>query len=88
MATPTYVEVDKAGQWFATSMSGYGVPAGQFGIHVWYRRSFTAPWQLLRFRDGCHGSLQVWCGKLFFVINQKDRMVGAEMIERWAGVWV
>lgn len=87
-AAPTYVEVDRRGAWFATSMSGYGVPAGQFGIHVWYRPTFTAPWQLIRFRDKCHGSLHVLMGKLYFIINQDNKQVGAELIERWGGVWV
>lgn len=85
MATRTDVKIDKAGQWFMTSMSGANVPAGQFGIHVWYRKSFTAPWELIRFRDGCHGSLHVLAGKLYFVINTKSGGPIAEQIERWQG---
>jgi hypothetical protein len=85
MATPTYVFVDKAGQWFATSMSNANVPAGQFGIHVWYRKSMTAPWELLRFKDGCHGNLTLLQGKLYFIVNTKSGAVIAEQIERYQG---
>jgi hypothetical protein len=85
MATPTYVVVDKAGQWFATSMSNALVPAPQFGIHVWYRIGIDAPWQLLRFKDGCHGNLTVLQGKLYFIINTKTGAVTAEQIERYQG---
>jgi hypothetical protein len=86
MATPTYCIVDKAGQWFATSMSNAQVPAGQFGIHCWYRKSIDQPWQLLRFNDGCHGNLTVLQGKLFFMVNNKNGAVTATMIERFQGL--
>jgi hypothetical protein len=84
-ATPTYVVIDKAGQWFCTSMSNAGVPAGQFGIHVWYRKSMNDAWQMLRFRDKCHGNLTVLGGKLYFIINSPSGAVTAEQIERYQG---
>jgi len=85
MATPTFVVVDKAGQWFATSMGSYGVPAGQFGIHVWYRPKFDAAWQLIQFRDGCHGNLTVLQGQLYFIVNEKDNNVRSYRIARYQG---
>lgn len=86
MATPTYVVVDKDGQWFATSMSNAQVPAGQFGIHCWFRPAINKPWQLLRFRDGCHGNLTVLQKRLFFIINMKNGSVYAEEVERFRGL--
>ena len=85
-ATPTYVVIDKAGQWFATSMSNALAPKGQFGIHCWYRTAMDKPWQLLRFNDGCHGNLTVLQGKLFFMVNNKNGTVTATMIERYQGL--
>lgn len=87
-ATPTFVVIDKAGQWFATSMSNYGVPAGQFGIHCWYRTAIDKPWQLLRFNDGCHGNLTVLQGKLYFIVNNKNGAVTASLIARFQGLAV
>jgi hypothetical protein len=85
MATPTFVVVDKAGQWFATSMGSYGVPAKQFGIHVWYRPKISAQWQLILFRNGCHGNLTVLQGQLFFIVNDKDNHVRATKIQQYQG---
>lgn len=84
-ATPTYLFIDKAGQWFCTSMSGAAAPAGQFGIHVWYRKTMASTWELLRFRDKCHGNLTLLEGKLYFVYNTPAGTVGAEQIERYQG---
>jgi hypothetical protein len=85
MATPTFSIVDKAGQWFCTSMSNAQVGT-QFGIHVWYRTSMQASWQLLRFKDGCHGNLTLLQGKLYFVVNNKNGSITAEQIERFQGL--
>lgn len=85
-ATPTFVIVDKAGQWFCTSMSGAAVPTGQFGIHVWYRKTITAPWELLRFADKSHGSIQVLRGMLYFICNRPNGTITADRIERFQGL--
>jgi len=85
MATPTFVFIDKAGQWFATSMSSAGVPKGQFGIHVWSRASYIAAWKLLKFRNDSHGNLTLLNGKLYFIINNKSGAVTAEIIESYQG---
>ena len=84
-ATPTYVVVDKAGQWFCTSMSNANAQPGQFGIHVWYRKSINDAWQMLRFRDKCHGNLSIIDNRLYFIINSPSGAVTAEQIERYQG---
>jgi hypothetical protein len=69
-ATQTFVQVDKAGQWFATSMSAYGVPDKQFGIHLWYRKSLNAPWELIQ---------------LYFIVNRNNGTTFMNKISRWQG---
>ena len=85
MATPTFVFIDKAGQWFATSMSNANVPAGQFGIHVWYRKTMTAGWTMIKFKNDAHGNLTLLQGKLYFIVNNKSGAVTAEIIEQYQG---
>ena len=70
-ATQTFVQVDKAGQWFATSMSAQGVPWPQFGIHLWYRKSLAAPWQLIQFYNDAHGNISVIGNELYFIVTAR-----------------
>ena len=84
-ATPTYIAVDKAGQWFVTSMSGYGVPKGQFGIHLWYAKALVQPWDMIRFRDKCHGNLTLIGQKLYFATNEPNASIHLSVIARWQG---
>jgi hypothetical protein len=85
-ATQTFVQVDKAGQWFATSMSSYGVPDKQFGIHLWYRKSINAPWELIQFSDGAHGNITVIGNELYFIVNRMNKTAFMNKISRWQGV--
>ncbi len=85
VATPTYIAVDRAGQWFVTSMSGYGVPKGQFGIHLWYAKKLGQPWDMIRFKDKTHGSLTVIGSRLYFVTNEPDGKTHMSAILRWYG---
>lgn len=84
-ATQTFVQVDRAGQWFATSMSSYGVPDKQFGIHLWYRKSLTDAWMLLQFYDGCHGNLTVIGSELYFIVNRRNGTTFMNKIARFQG---
>jgi len=84
-ATQTFVQVDKAGQWFATSMSNYGVPWPQFGIHLWYRKSLVDPWQLIQFYNDAHGNISVIGNELFFIVNRKNGTSFMNKILRWQG---
>ncbi len=84
-ATPTYIAVDKAGQWFVTSMSGYGVPKGQFGIHLWYATALGRPWDMIRFKDKSHGNLTIIGSRLYFVTNDPDTNIRMSAIARWQG---
>lgn len=84
-ATQTFVQVDKAGQWFATSMSAHGVPQGQFGIHLWYRKSTTAPWQLIQFYNDSHGNITTIGSELYFIVNRKNGTTFMNKISRWQG---
>ena len=86
MATPTYVVIDKAGQWFATSMGSARAPKGQFGIHVWYRIAMSKPWQLLFFRNNSHGNLTVLQGNLYFIVNNPNGVITALMIQQYKGL--
>ena len=84
-ATQTYVQVDKAGQWFATSMSAQGVPWPQFGIHLWYRKSLAAPWQLIQFYNDAHGNISVIGNELYFIVNRNNKTSFMNKILRWQG---
>ena len=84
-ATQTFVQVDKAGQWFATSMSAQGVPWPQFGIHLWYRKSLAAPWQLIQFYNDAHGNISVIGNELYFIVNRKNGTSFMNKISRWQG---
>ena len=84
-ATQTFVQVDKAGQWFATSMSNYGVPWPQFGIHLWYRKSVAAEWQLIQFYNDAHGNITVIGNELYFIVNRKNGTSFMNKISRWQG---
>jgi len=85
MATQTFVQVDKAGQWFATSMSNFGVPWPQFGIHLWYRKSLAAEWQLIQFYNDAHGNITVIGNELYFIVNRKNGTSFMNKISRWQG---
>ena len=84
-ATQTFVQVDKAGQWFATSMSNYGVPWPQFGIHLWYRKSLVDPWQLIQFYNDAHGNITCIGNELYFIVNRKNGTSFMNKILRWQG---
>jgi hypothetical protein len=84
-ATQTFVQVDKAGQWFATSMSNFGVPWPQFGIHLWYRKSLAAEWQLIQFYNDAHGNISVIGNELYFIVNRKNGTSFMNKISRWQG---
>ena len=84
-ATQTFVQVDKAGQWFATSMSAQDVPWPQFGIHLWYRKSLAAPWQLIQFYNDAHGNLSVIGNELYFIVNRNNKTSFMNKIQRWQG---
>ena len=84
-ATQTFVQVDKAGQWFATSMSAQGVPWPQFGIHLWYRKSLAAPWQLIQFYNDAHGNISVIGNELYFIVNLNNKTSFMKKILRWQG---
>lgn len=85
-ATLTFVQVDRAGQWFATSMGSYGILSRKFAIHLWYRKTLTDPWQLIQYYEDAHGSIQVIQGKLYFIVNRKNGTVFMNQVSRWAGV--
>ena len=84
-ATQTFVQVDRAGQWFATSMSSYGVPDKQFGIHLWYRKSLTDAWMLLQFYNDAHGNLTVIGSELYFIVNRNNGTTFMNKIARFQG---
>lgn len=72
-ATPTFVEPDKSGAMYHTSMgsSSKGAP---FGIHVWKDTPGKPPQEIL-FYPGDHGALKVIGNTLYFIHNraaQKD----------------
>lgn len=85
-ATQTFVQVDRAGQWFATSMSAFGIISKKFAIHLWYRPSLTAPWQLIQSYDDAHGNITVIGNELWFIVNRKNGTTFMNKIQRWAGV--
>jgi hypothetical protein len=85
-ATQTFVQVDKAGQWFATSMSAYGIISKKYGIHLWYRKSVNAEWQLLQSYDDAHGNITVIGNELYFIVNRANKSAFMNKISRWQGV--
>jgi hypothetical protein len=87
-ATQTFVQVDKAGQWFATSMGSYLVPSKKFAIHLWYRKTIAAKWELLQFIEDAHGNITVIGNELFFIVNRKNGTVFMNKVLQWQGVRV
>ena len=85
-ATLTFVQVDRAGQWFATSMGAYGIISKKFSIHLWCRKSISDPWQLLQYYEDAHGSIQVIGQELYFVVNRKNGTTFMNKVQRWQGV--
>ena len=72
-ATPTFVEPDKTGAIYHTSM-GANSSGAPFGIHVWKELPGKPPQEIL-FYAGDHGALKVMGNTLFFIHNraaQKD----------------
>lgn len=85
-ATQTFVQVDRAGQWFATSMSAYGIISQKFAVHLWYRQSLTAPWQLIQYYEDAHGNISVIGNELWFIVNRKNGGTFMNKVQRWQGV--
>lgn len=78
-ATLTADVWDAYGREWATSMSRL-VPGGPFGIRVWQRENARSPWQQIIFREGCHGTLYVIRGQLWFVWNKPGSPSGRNQI--------
>ena len=74
--TQTCFVTDVTGQQWATSMSDARLRPKVFGIHVWYRKTATAPWQILFALEECHCWLSVDRGQLQFIYN-RPKMAGA-----------
>jgi len=85
-ATQTFVQVDKAGQWFATSMGSHLIPSKKFAIHLWYRKSLTAPWELIQYYEDAHGNITVIGNELYFIVNRINGTTFMNKILRWQGV--
>jgi hypothetical protein len=85
-ATQTFVQVDKAGQWFATSMGSHLIPSKKFAIHLWYRKTIIAPWELIQFVEDAHGNISVIGNELYFIVNRKNGTTFMNKIQRWQGV--
>ena len=84
-ATQTFVQVDKAGQWFATSMSAYGIISKKFAIHLWYRPAINKPWQLLQAYDDAHGNITVIGNELYFIVNRMNKSAFMHKVTQWQG---
>jgi len=72
-ATPTFVEPDKTGAIYHTSM-GSNTAGAPFGIHLWKEATGKPPQEIL-FYPGDHGALKVMGNTLYFIHNraaQKD----------------
>jgi hypothetical protein len=72
-ATPTFVEPDKSGAIYHTSM-GSNSTGAPFGIHLWKDAPGKPPQEIL-FYPGDHGALKVMGNTLYFIHNraaQKD----------------
>ena len=85
-ATQTFVAVDKAGQWFATSMSAHGIISKKFAIHLWYRRNLEAEWSLISSYDDAHGNITVIGNELYFIVNRKNKSAFMQKVTQWQGV--
>ena len=85
-ATQTFVAVDRAGQWFATSMSSYGIISKKFAIHLWYRASITKGWQLLQQHEDAHGNITVIGEELYFIVNRMSKTAFMQKVTQWQGV--
>jgi hypothetical protein len=85
-ATQTFVQVDKAGQWFATSMSAQGIFSKKFAIHLWFRKSLSEPWELIQYYEDAHGQIDVIGNELYFVVNRLNKTTFMNKISRWQGV--
>jgi len=85
-ATQTFVQVDKAGQWFATSMGSHLIPSKKFAIHLWYRKSLTAPWELIQYYEDAHGNITVIGNELYFIVNRINGTTFMNKIARFQGV--
>jgi hypothetical protein len=84
-ATQTFVQVDKAGQWFATSMSAYGIISKKFAIHLWFRPSMDKPWQLLQAHEDAHGNITVIGNELYFIVNRMNKSAFMQKVAQWKG---
>jgi hypothetical protein len=76
LPTQTCFITDSIGQQWATSMSDARLRPKVFGIHAWYRRNATAPWQFLFVMEGIHGWLSVDRGQLQFIYNTPSTRSG------------
>jgi len=85
-ATQTFVQVDKAGQWFATSMGSHLIPSKKFAIHLWYRKSLNTPWELIQYYEDAHGNILVIGNELYFVVNRINGTTFMNKVSRWQGV--
>ena len=85
-ATQTFVAVDKDNQWFATSMSAYGIISKKFAIHLWFRPAINKPWQLLQAYDDAHGNITVIGNELFFIVNRMNKSAFMHKVTQWQGV--
>lgn len=86
VATQTYLQIDRTTQGFATSMSGWNCPNGEFGIHLWYSKKFNENWISLQIVPGAHGNITVIGNELFFIWNDKRGVPHGRKIMRWQGV--
>ena len=84
-ATQTFVAVDVANQWFATSMSAYGIISKKFAIHLWFRPAINKPWQLLQAYDDAHGNITVIGNELFFIVNRMNKSAFMHKVTQWQG---
>jgi hypothetical protein len=76
LPTQTCFITDAIGQQWATSMSDARLRPKVFGVHVWYRKSATSPWQFLFVMEGRHGWLTVDRGRLQFIYNTPSTRSG------------
>jgi hypothetical protein len=87
-ATQTFVAVDKANQWFCTSMSAYGIISKKFAIHLWYRPTIRQPWQMLGAHEDAHGNITVIGNDLYFIVNRMNKSAFMQKVTQWQGVRV
>lgn len=84
-ATQTFVQVDKSGQWFATSMSAYGIISKKFSIHLWYRPKIDAAWSLIQYYEDAHGNITVIGNDLYFIVNRMNKSAFMQKVAQWKG---